>query len=130
MGGRGASSGVSNKGIEYGKEYHTIFEHENIKFIQYDMSNSSTSPMETKTPGRIYVNVNKKGVLKSIVPMKTTKRSKQIDLDHEHKINGVLERPHVHLGYFHNENGDRVLNKSEWKLLEKVQRIWDNYNRK
>lgn len=76
MGGRGASSGVSDKGIKYGKEYHTILEHDNIKFIQYDLSKSSTAPMETRTPGRIYVNVNKENVMKSIIPFKTKERSK------------------------------------------------------
>lgn len=130
MGGRGASSGVSNKGIKYGKEYHTILEHDNIKFIQYDLSKSSTAPMETRTPGRIYVNVNKENVLKSIIPFKTKERSKQIDLDHAHKINGKWEKPHVHMGYFHNEYGDRKLTKDEVKLVENVKKIWENYRRK
>ena len=37
MGGRGASSGISNKGHKYGTEYHTVLRDENIKFVKIIM---------------------------------------------------------------------------------------------
>lgn len=33
MGGRGASSGMSDEGNKYGSQYHTVLESENIKFV-------------------------------------------------------------------------------------------------
>lgn len=33
MGGRGSSSGISDKGKKYGTEYHSVYESGNIKFL-------------------------------------------------------------------------------------------------
>lgn len=54
MGGRGASSGISDKGILYGKEYSTVLKSGNIKFIKKN-EGSATAPLETMTKGRVYV---------------------------------------------------------------------------
>ena len=66
MGGRGAASGISDKGRKYGTEYHSVLVKDNIKFVKYNLSKSTTPPMETMTKGRIYVTVNTEGILKSI----------------------------------------------------------------
>ena len=39
MGGRGASSGLSERGNPYGSQYHTVLEHENIKFVTNSIKN-------------------------------------------------------------------------------------------
>lgn len=41
MGGRGASSGMSDKGKTYGTEYKTLHSDGNIKFVQYNDSASA-----------------------------------------------------------------------------------------
>ena len=43
MGGRGASSGVSDKGKPYGSEYTTLYQSGNIKFIQSNSGNATAS---------------------------------------------------------------------------------------
>ena len=124
MGGRGASSGISNKGKIYGTEYKSILEKGNIKFVIPLKEKSVKTPMETMTRGRVYVTVN----IKYNNPVSITyydkflKRSKQIDLNHYH--NG--KKPHAHIGYFHDEKGTRGLSVKEKNLVENVLKIWDN----
>ena len=55
MGGRGTSSGVSDKGKPYGTEYTTLLTSGNIKFVRYNDSGSAKTPRETMTRGRVYV---------------------------------------------------------------------------
>lgn len=130
MGGRGASSGVSASGKKYGTEYHTVLELGNIKFVKKN-EGSTTSPMETMTQRRIYVTVNKQDELKSITYYdKNGRRIKQIDLTHDHIINNKLVKPHIHLGYEHDEKGTRKLNKAEKKILDLVVKAWQNKNSK
>ena len=57
MGGRGSSSGISDKGKKYGTEYHTVYQSGNIKFIKISKGNI-TPPFETMTKGRVYVTVS------------------------------------------------------------------------
>ena len=131
MGGRGASSGISDKGKVYGTEYTTLYQFGNIKFVKIN-EGSTTPPMETMTKGRVYVTVNYDNNLKSITYYdKNNKRIKQIDIDHPHK----RMQPHTHHGYFHNENdskkGASNLTKDETKMVDKVNEIWYNkYNSK
>lgn len=131
MGGRGASSGIyklNKKTVFYGGEYHTVYQHRNIKFVQIN-SGSNSAPMETMTNGRVYVTVGNNDTLKNITYYSASgKRKKQIDLDHKHTVNGDRIIPHVHLGYNHNEMGDRTLNKKERKMIERVKKIWQNRN--
>ena len=127
MGGRGASSGKSNKGKDYGTEYTTIHKISNIKFIKRN-EGGAVAPLETMTSGRIYVTVNNQNKLKSISCYDNkNKRYKQIDIDHEHKINKVAIKPHVHKGYNHNEKGDRVLTSKEQRIFDRVNRVWYYY---
>lgn len=90
MGGRGSSSGISDKGKKYGTEYHTVYQSGNIKFIKINKGNI-TPPFKTMTKGRIYVTVSNQDKLKSIIYFdKHNKRYKQVDIDHPHRIDGIL----------------------------------------
>lgn len=128
MGGRGASSGVSNKGKKYGTEYTTLLQSGNIKFVRYNDAGSAKSPMETMTKGRVYVTVNHKNELKSITLYDDDgKRIKQVDLrGTAHMINGEKVLPHSHVGYEHDEKGTKKLTEKENALIAKVNKIWEN----
>ena len=92
MGGRGASSGISNKGHKYGTEYHTVLRDENIKFVKNNNAGSTKTPMETMTKGRVYVTINERNELSAITYYDNSgKRTKQIDLQKAHRgINYIL----------------------------------------
>lgn len=126
MGGRGASSGTSKAGNAYGTQYRQLLKSGNIVFVQKTSAQSETL-METMTDGRVYVQVDAAGALKSVVYFdKGNKRAKQIDLkDHR----GVA--PHVHHGYLHNEyspsGAPTKATPKERKMVERAQRLWDNH---
>lgn len=127
MGGRGASSGISNKGKKYGTQYKTLLADGNIKFVT-KVNRDSEPLMETMTKGRVYVTVGG-NELKSITYFdKDNKRVKSINLDHKH----AEMQPHTHHGYFHSENdgkkGASNLTPKERKMVDNVKTIWDNYN--
>lgn len=131
MGGRGASSGISNKGHKYGTEYKTVLKDGNIKFVKYKESKSTKTPMETMTKGRVYVTVNNQNELTAITYYNNNgKRNRQIDLQKAHK--GI--KPHTHHGYEHNENdskkGASKLSTEERKMVDRVTKIWYNYKSK
>lgn len=46
MGGRGASSGISDKGVPYGREYTSVLKSSNIKFVKKN-DESASAPLET-----------------------------------------------------------------------------------
>lgn len=127
MGGRGSSSGISDKGKVYGTEYHTIFKSGNIKFVERN-EGPATPPMETMTKGRVYVTVGEKGPKFITYYDNQNKRIKQIDLDRYH--NGM--RPHTHHGYEHNENdgkkGAARPTTEEKKMVDRVKKLWYSYN--
>lgn len=126
FGGRGASSGISVNGKKYGTEYRTVLKSGNIKFVVYNDSTAAKTPMETMTKGRVYATVNSKNELHAITYYdKNLKRAKQIDLTHYH---GGLS-PHTHHGYFHDENGTTNLTAKERNMVDRIQKIWNNYNR-
>lgn len=132
MGGRGASSGISDLGIEYGQEYKTVLKSGNVLFIRSNYVNkkSDATPMETKTKNRVYALIGKNNSVKSVVYFdNNNKRKKQIDLDFPHKK--IL--PHTHHGYFHNENdgpkGATRLSIEEKKLVDNILKIWENKNK-
>lgn len=127
MGGRGASSGISDKGKKYGSEYTTLYESGNIKFVRYNDSSSAKTPQETMTRGRVYATVNDKNKVVSISYYDNqNKRRKQIDLEKVHK--GML--PHTHHGYEHNEGdsskGAAKPTNKEKRMIERVRTIWYN----
>lgn len=126
MGGRGASSGVSADGNPYGSQYHTVLEEGNIKFVVKNTRQSETL-METMTKGRVYVTVGGDDLLSIIYFDNENKRNKTIDLQKPH--DNVL--PHVHHGYFHNENdsakGYANLTTEEQAMVDRVEQIWLKY---
>ena len=128
MGGRGSSSGVSNKGKKYGTEYKSLLKYGNIKFVQYKDSTAATPPMETMTKGRVYVTVTNENRLKAITYYdEKGLRIKQIDLDKPHR--GM--QPHTHHGYNHNEldseKGAANLTTKEKIMVDRVTQIWYNH---
>ncbi len=132
MGGRGASSGVSNSnnkgggGKNYGTQYHTVLEDGNIKFVEAN-SRESEALFETMTAGRVYVRVGGENLLQIIYFDTDNRRTKTIDLNHFHG----KEKPHTHHGYEHNENdsekGYTRLTIEEKKMVDRVERLWYNY---
>lgn len=132
MGSRGASTGWSigkdgKRKHKYGTEFSTVYESGNIKFVKSN-SGSAKTPMETMTRGRVYVTINADEKPKAITYYdKHNKRMKQIDLTPPpHVIDGNPELPHTHKGYIHDEKGTRKLTPSEEKMVERVQKIWQN----
>lgn len=124
MGGRGASSGLSDSGKPYGTEFKTLFQFGNIKFVS-DNDGMNKTPLETMTKGRVYVTVNEReNTLKSISFYdKENKRFKQIDMDHYHRINGKSEKPHIQMGYYHDGEAF-VPTANDSKLIDKVVKMW------
>lgn len=128
MGGRGSSSGASNKGKKYGTEFTSLYKSGNIKFVRYNDSKSAKTPQETMTSGRVYVTVDSKNELKAITYYdRKGLRTKQIDLDKPHK--GV--QPHTHHGYDHNENdsskGAANLTTEERLMVDRLTKLWYDY---
>lgn len=126
MGGRGASSGISEKGNKYGSQYDQILIDGNISFVK-KKERDSESLMETMTRGRVYVTVGGNDLLSITYFDADNKRSKSINLNHAHK--GM--KPHTHHGYEHNENdGDKGasrLTSKEKRMVERVRKIWYNH---
>jgi hypothetical protein len=126
MGGRGAASGVSVKGYEYGTEFKSLISVDNIKFVQYQLEKNAKIPEETMSSGRnrVYAIVNQQNILKSITFYnKEGKLRRQIDLDHEHN----KQSPHVHAVKISADLREIVpLSKSDKAYIEKVRKIWAN----
>ena len=126
MGGRGASSGISDKGKRYGTEFTSLLKVGNIKFIKRNGSDNAKDPLETMTRGRVYATINAKNEINSINYYDNNgKRVKSINLLHDHT---EIKGEHAHLGYYHKENGTRKLTTQEKKLVEFVKKAW--YDRK
>lgn len=126
MGGRGASSGVSDKENKYGTQYKTLLKSGNIKFVQAKNKNTE-SLLETMTKGRVYALVNEENKVSQIIYFdKNNKRNKRIDLLKEHR--GMS--PHTHKGYYKNEydrnnkKGASNLIPEEKKLVERIKKLW------
>lgn len=129
MGGRGSSSNFlyrdhDGKFAEYGDEYKTVHQRGMVKFVKPKNNRTSVRvPEETRTKGRIYATIGKKGEVMSITRYdKNGKKCIQIDLTHWH--NG--RKPHVHKGY--NHGAGARLSKSENALMERVLKYWKEFN--
>jgi len=136
MGGRGSKSGISDKGIRYGQEYHCLFEIKNIKFIERNKG-ATSAPLETQTSNRIYVTINKEDQsIQYISFYKDGYKYKTIDVGkHDHWIKDektgeriYLGKIHKHLGRNHDENGSDFLSDSEKNFVKQVTRIWRKHN--
>lgn len=132
MGGRGSRFGRytwRGEEHEYGDEFDTIFAAGDIKFIKPHRAGSVYTPMETRTPGRIYAVIGTQQQVKSIILFGNDgRRTAQIDLSGQaHVIDGVATSPHTHLGYFHDENGTRAPTPAEQALIDKITQLWHNW---
>lgn len=132
MGGRGAASGLSNNGKPYGSEYRTLFQVDNIKFVERRDNKSTTAPIETRSENRIYVTVNKEdSQLHSISVMRGGKVREQIDY-RDHKGMGV----HVHEwrytddGTPRRDRHPRALTVSERALYDKVNAAYAGFRKR
>ena len=128
MGGRGASSGISENGKPYGVEYTTIAQFGNIKVIRTN-DGGAKAPMETMIQGRIYATVDKFNDIKYITFHDADgERVKQIDVKGK-KHNGAL--PHTHNGYEHDEHGTYPgMTDKDGKLVNNVLRQWERKRKK
>lgn len=133
MGGRGAGSGISDRGNEYGSQFHSIMDVNgkplvsgNIKFIESNSRNSE-SLFETMTKGRVYAVVGGNDLLKIVYFDKENKHVKEINFGHKHAELDL----HVHHGYYHNERdgekGATKLNVEEKKMVARAKKIWYDY---
>lgn len=127
MGGRGASSGITDSGKRYGTEFRTIAQAGNVKFIKNN-DGSVTAPMDTRTRGRIYATLDKYNDVKHITFYDVNgERYKQIDVKGPKHI-GKL--PHNHLGYEHDEYGTRELSQKEQRKVNEILTIWSRRRKK
>ena len=131
MGGRGASSGMSDSGKKYGTEYRTILQVGNVKFIKKNDGKSIKEPLETMSKNRVYVTIGRNDIPKSVTFYdKENKRYKQIDINgRPHKIDGKYVLPHTHYGYLHNK-GTTVLTEKDTRRVERLVRYWYNHTSK
>lgn len=128
MGGRGASSGISDSGKRYGTEFTSLMKAGNIKFVKYNDSDNAKDPLETMTRGRVYVTINAKNEINSINYYDNNgKRVKSINLLHDHN---EIKGEHTHVGYYHKEKGTRKLTTQEKKMVEFVKKAWYDRNSK
>lgn len=128
MGGRGASSRLSDKGKRYGTEYKTLAQFGNVKVVRAN-DGGAKSPMETMTPGRIYATVDKFNDIKYITFHDADgERVKQIDVKGK-KHNGAL--PHTHNGYEHDEYGTYPgVSVKDSKRGDKILKSWETKRKK
>lgn len=133
MGGRGSSSGMSDKGHRYGSQFHAVIDTNgkplvsgNIKFIESN-SRDSESLFETMTRGRVYALVGGKDILKIVYFDNENKHVKEVNFGHKH----ANMDPHMHHGYYHNEKdgtkGATGFLPKERKMIERVQKVWYDY---
>lgn len=126
FGGRGASSGKSEKGHLYGTDYRTILKSGNIKFLEKAREDAEELT-ETMTKGRIYVTLNTKNNPASIYYFNNElKRIKRIDITQSH----LKMKPHTHhfeeQSYMNGNKGASKLTRKEIIMVERVINIWKN----
>lgn len=80
--------------------------------------------METMTKGRVYARVEGDDIKPIVYFDPKGKRSKQIDLDHEHE----KKRPHTHHGYEFKKGAHdaSALTTKERAMVERVVNLWEN----
>lgn len=130
LGGRGASSGVSDKGHLYGTDYKTVLKSGNIKFVEKARPDAEEL-VETMTKGRMYVLLNSKKEPGYLIYFNNElKRNKRIDLKHYH----LGMKPHNHhfeeLVEMNGKKGASKLSLKELRMVERVNKLWYNYKQK
>lgn len=128
MGGRGASSGISDTGKRYGTEYTTLAQFGNVKVIRAN-EGAAKAPMETMTPGRIYATVDKFNDIKYIT-FHDTEREKGRQIDVKGRTHaGAL--PHTHYGYEHDEYGTYPgMSGKDERIVNSVLQQWERKRKK
>ena len=84
FGGRGASSGISEKGNAYGTQYKILLEYENIKFVT-NAGKNYEALMETMTNGRTYVQIGGEEILRIVQMDENNRRNRVIEFDKKNK---------------------------------------------
>lgn len=129
MGDRGASSGRSVHGNEYGTQYTTLFSYGNIKFVKNN-TRQSEALKETMTKNRIYASVGGNELVRIVLFDNTNKRNKVFERDKH------TDEWHMHYGYEHTEHSEKEhinekdMHPNDKALLDKVRRIWYNHRNK
>lgn len=72
MGGRGSSSGISDKGKKYGTEYKAVAQFGEIKVIRMNGNTSIKAPMETMTKIECMLLLTNRATSKVLLFMTTT----------------------------------------------------------
>ena len=109
--------------FHYGDEFETIKELEkiNVKIVKNKIDNEARLPKDSLVRNRVYAITlgNNSDIIKSISFLDNKgKTYKQIDLMGS-PADGPY--PHVHLGYYHNENGYRKkLSKKERRIVSMI----------
>ena len=122
MGGRGASSGRSNKGNEYGTQYKTLLKRGAVKFVT-KTSRQSEPLMETMTKGRIYATIGGDNV--NAITFFDNKNKRAVTLERNKKNDSW----HKHYGYEHAEHGTAThesLNAADNEVIAKIKKMWNN----
>ena len=127
MGSNGAASGIDpykgrgGKPTVYGSEFTTLHIAGDVKFVTTTTDNVRT-PMETRTPGRIYATISRSGEVAAITTYDSNGIKKtQIELLQPHR--GLS--PHAHDGANHAEG--RELTQPESLLVKYVQNEWTKH---
>ena len=121
---RGGRRSDSITDVQYSGEFSKIAQDGEVMYVKYN-GGATTSPMETKTRGRIYATLGKNNDVKYITfyDLETGERIKQIDI--YGKPHGTVQTPHVHLGYVHDEYGTRYPNIKENEKIKSILNYWD-----
>ena len=127
MGSSGAASGIdpyvgrNHKLTTYGSEFTTLHIAGDVKFVTTTTDNVRT-PMETRTPGRIYATISRSGEIAAITTYDSNGvKAVQIDLLQPHR--GLS--PHAHDGSNHAEG--RELTQQESLLVKYIQNEWTKH---
>ncbi len=121
MGGRGASSGRSRHGNEYGTQYKKLFERGAVKFVT-KTSRQSEPLMETMTKGRIYATIGGNNI--NAITFFDNKNRRAVVLERDKKT----DTWHKHYGYEHAERGKNheTLNDADKEVIAKIKQMWNN----
>ena len=131
MGSNGAASGIDpykgrgGKPTVYGSEFTTLHIAGDVKFVTMaDNLESVRTPMETRSPGRVYATVTKGGDVSAIATYDSNGVKKtQIDLLHKHQ----KLVPHVHDGRNHADG--REPTQAESLLIKYVVNEWSKHQK-
>lgn len=119
MGGRGCNLNVncylSKSEEDQQSEYTGLWSHGNIKFIKSNL-NSTNAPEFSHTSDRVYVTLNKSGIIKEISIYTNHIKTCAIH------PNDIKQGPHEHPGVIH--QGHDTLTQSHKNLINYVEKLY------